>query len=73
MAFCVVRHDEIVDFKPQPYWLLHAEIEVPGGRGLKLEWTRDRQFDKNVALQFLNNIKVNQKLDIKVMAMVWQE
>lgn len=58
LAFCVVRHDEIVNFKPQPYWLLQAEIELPGGgRTLKLEWTRDRQFDKNAAQAFLKKIK----------------
>nr|CAD2171031.1 unnamed protein product [Meloidogyne enterolobii] len=58
LAFCVVRHDEIVNFKPQPYWLLQAEIELPGGgRTLKLEWARDRQFDKNAAQSFLKKIK----------------
>ncbi|KAF7637397.1 DNA topoisomerase [Meloidogyne graminicola] len=57
LAFCVVRHDEIMNFKPQAYWLLQAEIELPGGRSLKLEWTRDRQFDKSAAQAFLNKIK----------------
>jgi DNA topoisomerase-3 len=59
IAFCVNRHDEIMDFKPQPYWLLDGDIELPKGFRLNLQWTRDRQFDKNTARQFLKKIKVD--------------
>uniref|UniRef100_A0A914GY25 DNA topoisomerase n=1 Tax=Globodera rostochiensis TaxID=31243 RepID=A0A914GY25_GLORO len=62
LAFCVERHDEIVNFKPQPYWLLQAEVELPGGGGgmcrtLKLEWCRERQLNRGVAQTFLNKVK----------------
>uniref|UniRef100_A0A183CSB1 DNA topoisomerase n=1 Tax=Globodera pallida TaxID=36090 RepID=A0A183CSB1_GLOPA len=63
LAFCVERHDEIVDFKPQPYWLLQAEVELPGSGGggmcrtLKLEWCRERQLNRGVAQTFLNKVK----------------
>ncbi|KAI3414014.1 hypothetical protein GPALN_011480 [Globodera pallida] len=62
LAFCVERHDEIVHFKPQPYWLLQAEVELPGGSGgmcrtLKLEWCRERQLNRGVAQTFLNKVK----------------
>ncbi|KAI3414013.1 hypothetical protein GPALN_011479 [Globodera pallida] len=62
LAFCVERHDEIVDFKPQPYWLLQAEVELPGSGGgmcrtLELEWCRERQLNRGVAQTFLNKVK----------------
>lgn len=57
LSFCVCRHDEIIHFKPQPYWLLHVEISLAVGRTLKLEWTRDRQFERGTAQSFLNKIK----------------
>uniref|UniRef100_A0A914GZJ2 DNA topoisomerase n=1 Tax=Globodera rostochiensis TaxID=31243 RepID=A0A914GZJ2_GLORO len=63
LAFCVERHDEIVHFKPQPYWLLQAEVELPGSGGggicrtLKLEWCRERQLNRGVAQTFFNKVK----------------
>ncbi|KAL3095009.1 hypothetical protein niasHS_006360 [Heterodera schachtii] len=62
LAFCVGRHDEIEQFKPQPYWLLQAEVEQPsfgGGppRALKLEWCRERQMNRGIAQAFLNKVK----------------
>jgi DNA topoisomerase-3 len=58
LAFCVQRHNEIQQFKPTPYWVMHVEIELPGGRLLKLDWERERQTDRNTAQSFLNKLKV---------------
>ncbi|KAL3076024.1 hypothetical protein niasHT_032621 [Heterodera trifolii] len=58
LAFCVRRHDAIGQFKPQPYWVVQAEIELPnGGQSLTLEWCRTRQFSREAAQTLLNRMK----------------
>jgi len=59
LAFCVNRHDQIVQFKPEPYWVLAVEVESSGGggRGVRLEHERERIFDKEVAQLFLARVK----------------
>ena len=60
LGFCVERHDQITTFKPEPYWVLQVQVEVPGPEGPKaisLEWERVRVFDKEVAVTFQQMIK----------------
>uniref|UniRef100_A0A183BNJ8 DNA topoisomerase n=1 Tax=Globodera pallida TaxID=36090 RepID=A0A183BNJ8_GLOPA len=52
----------IRELQPQPYWLLQAEVELPGSGGgmfrtLTLEWCRERQPNHGVAQTFLNKVK----------------
>jgi len=46
LALCVKRHDEIMSFKPVPYWNLYLTVNV-NGTTLKALSTRGRLFDKN--------------------------
>ena len=63
LGFCVERHDQITTFKPEPYWVLQVQVEVPagpeeeGGKPISLEWERVRVFDKEVAVTFQQMIK----------------
>lgn len=61
LSFCVQRHDLITQFKPEPYWVLKVEVE-DAGRIFKLDWTRERIFDRDVAQIFLNRVKSAEKL-----------
>uniref|UniRef100_A0A914CBZ5 DNA topoisomerase n=1 Tax=Acrobeloides nanus TaxID=290746 RepID=A0A914CBZ5_9BILA len=56
LAFCVNRHDQIVQFKPEPYWLISCEIEVLK-KPVKLEWKRERLFDKDVVQMYYLRLK----------------
>ena len=62
LGFCVERHDQITTFKPEPYWVLQAQVETPDseardGKTLNLEWERVRVFDKEVAVTFQQMVK----------------
>lgn len=57
LGFCVDRHDRIQSFKPEPFWVIHVQIEHPGGKTVNLDWDRVRIFDKEVAQMFVNMIK----------------
>ncbi|XP_067654997.1 DNA topoisomerase 3-beta-1-like [Haliotis asinina] len=57
LGFCVERHDKILSFKPEAYWVIDVQITHPDGKDLKLEWDRVRIFDKEVAQMFVNMIK----------------
>ncbi|ORX86072.1 prokaryotic type I DNA topoisomerase, partial [Anaeromyces robustus] len=46
LALCVKRHDEIMSFKPVPYWTLYLTVNV-GGSIVKAVSTRGRIFEKN--------------------------
>jgi DNA topoisomerase-3 len=58
LAFCVKRHHKIQKFKPTQYWDMNIQIELPGGRLIKLDWKRGRQTDRNTAQYFLKKLKV---------------
>ncbi len=58
LGFCVDRHDQIQTFKPEPFWVLAATVELEeGGRQLSLEWDRGRSFDKDIAQMFLQQVR----------------
>jgi len=46
LALCVKRHDEIMSFKPVPYWTLYLTVNI-NGTIVKANSTRGRIFDKN--------------------------
>uniref|UniRef100_A0AC34GZZ7 DNA topoisomerase n=1 Tax=Panagrolaimus sp. ES5 TaxID=591445 RepID=A0AC34GZZ7_9BILA len=56
LSFCVKRHDQIVEFTPEPYWILQTTIDTPSGRTIKLDWNRERIFDRDVANVFLSRV-----------------
>ncbi|CAD6196685.1 unnamed protein product [Caenorhabditis auriculariae] len=57
LGFCVTRHDQIVQFKPEPYWVLKSTWNSPNGEQITPEWSRGRIFDRDVAQFFLDRIK----------------
>ncbi|VDN21950.1 unnamed protein product [Gongylonema pulchrum] len=57
LGFCVTRHDQITQFKPEPYWIIEAIFETPSGEFLYPKHSRGRIFDKDVSELFLNRIK----------------
>lgn len=62
--FSVQRHDIITQFKPEAYWVLKVECEG-AGRTLKLDWSRERIFDHDIAQIFLNRVKSADKLTVE--------
>jgi DNA topoisomerase III len=57
LGFCVMRHDEIQQFKPEAFWFVQVTVEPD----LKLEWQRVRIFEKEVAMIFYNIVKDQQE------------
>ena len=56
MALCVKRHDEILSFKPVPYWTLQLTVNV-NGTIVKATSARGRIFEKNKVEGIKNNLK----------------
>lgn len=54
LGFCVQRHDEIQTFKPESFWYIQVSVGDPE---TKLEWSRVRIFEKEIAMIFLNKVK----------------
>eukprot|EP00758_Cryptobia_borreli_P003669 Tbor_TRINITY_DN3901_c0_g1::TRINITY_DN3901_c0_g1_i1::g.824::m.824/K03165/TOP3; DNA topoisomerase III len=48
LAFCVQRHDEILNFKPESFWRIVPSTNR-GGVLLQFEWERGRIFDEPIA------------------------
>ncbi|KAH7701271.1 DNA topoisomerase, partial [Aphelenchoides avenae] len=63
LAFCVNRYDKITQFKPEPYWVIHLEVDV-GQRAVKLDWERGRIFERDIAQLFLNRVKKHASVTI---------
>ncbi|GMS83825.1 hypothetical protein PENTCL1PPCAC_6000, partial [Pristionchus entomophagus] len=57
LAFCVTRHDQIIQFKPEPYWVIQTTFEDAEKTAMRAEWARGRLFDREVASMFLDRIK----------------
>ncbi|KAF8361154.1 hypothetical protein PRIPAC_88077 [Pristionchus pacificus] len=57
LAFCVNRHDEIVNFRPEPYWVIQTEFEARDGSSVKGDWARQRVHDPADAQMYLNRIR----------------
>jgi DNA topoisomerase III len=62
LGFCVERHDEIKTFSPEPFWSLDVSVEVGNstgaGRVVRLNWTRQRVFDEDVAQTLLHTLRL---------------
>ena len=48
LGFCVQRHDEIMNFKPENFWRI-VPTASRGGVTLTFEWDRGRLFDEQMA------------------------
>ena len=48
LGFCVQRHDEIVNFKPESFFRIVPVVQKSGGN-VAFEWNRGRIFDEPVA------------------------
>lgn len=57
LGFCVERHDKIQSFKPETFWVILLQVTPPTGGSVKLDWSRVRLFDRDVAQMFLNMLK----------------
>lgn len=57
------RHDEILQFVPEPFWSIDARFEKRG-REVKLQWARGRLFDQEVAKIFLENIEAVGRVEV---------
>ncbi len=52
LAILVEREKEIQKFIPVPYWMIKADLEVPGiGEGITADHNAGKIFDKNVAYE----------------------
>lgn len=58
-GFCVERHDQIVGFEPQPYWVVDVTVSSPGDNSLNLNWQKEREFNRVTASQVLNYIRTH--------------
>ena len=64
LGFCVDRHDQITNHKPEAYWVLQVTVEASLEKRVNLEWDRVRCFDREVAVMFLNSVKGNQEATV---------
>ena len=56
LGFCVQRHDQIAQFKPEKYWKISLSLKTKFG-SIATEWSRGRLFDLGVANLFFNKVK----------------
>ncbi|KAG5498343.1 hypothetical protein JIQ42_03149 [Leishmania sp. Namibia] len=61
LGFCVQRHDEILNFKPEDFWRL-VPVASRGGALLQFDWDRGRLFDETMARLILQRITKNGKI-----------
>merc|ERR1719500_333769 len=47
LGFCVDRHDQITNHKPEAYWVLQVTVEASLEKRVNLEWDRVRCFDRS--------------------------
>ncbi|GMR36093.1 hypothetical protein PMAYCL1PPCAC_06288, partial [Pristionchus mayeri] len=57
LAFCVNRHDEIVNFRPEPYWVIQTTFEARDGSAVKGDWARQRVHDPAEAQMYLERVR----------------
>lgn len=58
LGFCVDRHDKILSFQPEPYWVLVVNVGSPSkGLNFTLDWDRGREFNNNIAKSYFNKVK----------------
>ncbi|KJH44606.1 DNA topoisomerase [Dictyocaulus viviparus] len=57
LGFCVSRHDQILHFKPESYWVLQCVFETSDGISIQPSWKRERIFDRDVCQLFLERVK----------------
>ncbi|CAM39725.2 putative DNA topoisomerase III [Leishmania braziliensis MHOM/BR/75/M2904] len=61
LGFCVQRHDEILNFKPENFWRL-VPVASRSGAVLQFDWDRGRVFDETMARLILQRITKNGKV-----------
>lgn len=57
LGFCVDRHDQITNHKPEAFWVLQVSVEAKEEKRVNLDWDRGRCFDREVAVMFLQAVK----------------
>lgn len=61
LGFCVQRHDEIDNFKPETYWFVQLTVGSPP---VTLDWARGRIFKQDIANMFLTNVKKSKEAQV---------
>lgn len=64
LGMCVRRHDEIQQFKPEPYWLPQPTLVTPSGESFTPSWTKSAVFYKPVADLILKGLKDVKKAEV---------
>lgn len=62
LGFCVDRHDKILSFQPEPYWVLSVKVRpctTEATAELSLDWAREREFKQSLAKQALSEVKAH--------------
>ena len=63
-GFCVERHDQIAQFKPEKYWRLSLGVKTPG-MTLQAEWHRGRVFDQQICNLFFKRLKGHKEAKVE--------
>ncbi|KPI89465.1 putative DNA topoisomerase III [Leptomonas seymouri] len=61
LGFCVQRHDEILNFKPENFWRL-VPVASRNGVLLQFDWERGRVFDETMGRLLLQKVTKNGKV-----------
>lgn len=57
LGFCVKRMDEIISFKPVPYWQIQCSLKDSSGEEIKVQWLKENIYEKEVINFYFNKIK----------------
>ncbi|EAS04751.2 DNA topoisomerase I (macronuclear) [Tetrahymena thermophila SB210] len=66
LAFCVERHDEIENFKPQTYYT----VEVNLSEYATAKWSKEQTFDQEEAKKVLSEVQQSNQLMVKSISTV---
>ncbi|XP_055342263.1 uncharacterized protein LOC129590861 [Paramacrobiotus metropolitanus] len=64
LAFCVNRHNEIVEFRGECYYKIEANVDVPGSGTLPLKWKKGRTFDRCEADDIVRKLQSRRILQV---------
>ncbi|KAG2490592.1 hypothetical protein HYH03_010985 [Edaphochlamys debaryana] len=63
LNFCVERHQIIVAFQPEPFWVVRPRASK-AGVALELEWERGRVFDQDVGAMYAALVRESKRLRV---------
>ncbi|KAF5836440.1 DNA topoisomerase [Dunaliella salina] len=63
LNFCVERHQAIVSFQPEPFWVVRPHVSKASSK-LDLEWDRGRLFDQEIATVYATMVREAKRLRV---------